>query len=133
MSTEYVPQKEVQNVILSILLSHIGEDKRIRRKVLLNETNHLLYRRHLNTNDPRTILSDRTLRKSIEWLRCNHKRGAMICSSYLKGSGYFLAKDKAELEKHLGADLKRSITIYRRAQKQLSAAGIAESPQISLF
>ena len=103
-----------------------GESNRISRKHLLHRVNT-----HLTIRDlPRT--SDRTMRNMIEELR-QTKDGALICAS--PRGGYFMARNKHELDEHLRGDENRIKSLGQRIRKQRLAAGLAltKLTQLELF
>ncbi|MBX3004163.1 MAG: hypothetical protein KF828_09405 [Anaerolineales bacterium] len=109
----------IKYFLLLILAEHLGHENRIKRAVLKEE---LCLRLGAN-------VSDRKMRDMLEELR-NEERGCWICGS-LK-SGYFAAKDEAELRAHLAKDKMRIANIARRVRNQETHAGLQSPDQIRM-
>ena len=112
-------EEVAKNIILDVLQKRRGETMRMNRRNLKLTVNYRL----MSVSEK--SISDRTLRKYIEDLRTT-KEGCMICAS-LKG-GYFLARNRKELDKFTASDENRGIKIINRVRKQRRAAGLLVFP-----
>jgi hypothetical protein len=106
--------------LLKILSAHRGVERRISRKSLKAEVGKRI-----------GPLRDREMRAAIEDLRRGHAQGVWICAD-LRG-GYFLARDKREIERYLSSDERRATRLLERLQLQRKTIHLQASSQIELF
>lgn len=101
---------DVSLVILSLIVIHGTEKRGIKRGEILFE----LHRRGYE-------ISDRYMRSCIEELR-KSPQGALITTA--TNGGYFMAQDRAQLEKGLKRDIRRFKSIATRIAMQGKYAGL---------
>lgn len=108
----------IEKYTLDILQNHVGLDRRITSKSLLNELN-------------KAVKTDnRTMRTAIENLR-QTQPGSLICSTTKNGGGYFIAASKTELDDYLKQDEHRCFKMWNRIKKQRQAAGLSLDESLS--
>ena len=100
---------ELQQAVLRVLAEHRGPGNRISRPDLVERVSQMLGR-----------VSDRSVRRAIEWLRANDPRGAYIVASYPSGglAGYFMGRTPEEVLEYLRPDWHRISQTTERLNAQ---------------
>lgn len=114
MDTVKEPEQQIRELILKTLRKHKGRHNAISRTKLRSRVMRGMPRGQSN-------VSDREIRKQIEWLRNHDEEGALICAS-AGVKGYWIAVDLEDVLEGYRQERKRAITLLVTMRNRLKRA-----------